>query len=146
MSVLDPYEVYALAVWPCPQFQEGKQDKGAVREYMDALEATVYADLVKASKFKAVLNEKIPHSQSRVAIPKSIKAVIVSDEVRALRVHPDTRIARRAATVARLAQVINERKVQPGLRRTLKVQVERLLWLAEQRYEPCKSQTEHDEQ
>ncbi len=133
MSVLDPYEVYSVAVWPCPQFQEGKQDKAAAREYMDALEATVYGDLLKASKFKAVLNEKIPHSRKKVALPKPIKAVIVSDEIKELRRHPDTRLARRAATIARLAQVINERKVQPGLRRTLKIQVERLLWLAEQR-------------
>ena len=145
MSVLDPYEVCSVAVWPCPQFQEGKQDKEAVKEYMDALEATIYADLLKSSKFKAILNEKIPHSQRTVTIPKSIKAVIVSDEVRALCRHPDTRLARRAATIARLAQVINERKVQPGLRRTLKIQAERLLLLAEQRYQPFEAHESSEE-
>lgn len=36
--------------------------------------------------------------------------------------------------MARLAQIISERKVQKGLRRALLTQAERLRWLAEQRY------------
>jgi hypothetical protein len=48
---------------------------------------------------------------------------------------PDLRIARRSATLARLAQVISERKVQQGLRRALLVQARRLEALAGQRYQ-----------
>ena len=51
--------------------------------------------------------------------------------------YPETmRLARRASTIARLAQVISEREVPPGLRRTLLIQAERLRWLAEQPYKP----------
>lgn len=59
---------------------------------------------------------------------------MVSDEVSRLRDHPDLRIARRASVMARLAQIISERKVAKGLRRALLTQAERLRWLAEQRY------------
>jgi hypothetical protein len=140
MNVLDPYEVYAISVWPCPQFQQSKHKASEVREYMDALETAVYTQLVRNSKFRSVLNEKIPHSRKKVRVPEPIHAAIISDDVKDLRGHPDTRLARRAATIARLAQVINERKVQPGLRRTLKIQAARLLWLAEERYKPFEAQ------
>ncbi|TAL37861.1 MAG: GIY-YIG nuclease family protein [Alphaproteobacteria bacterium] len=140
MNVLDPYEVYAIAVWPCPQFQQGKKGDPKIKEHMDTLEAAVFTQLVKHSKFGAVLNEKIPYSRRKAPVPKPIYGAIVSDEVKELRGHPDTRLARRAATIARLAQVINERKVQPGLRRTLKIQATRLLWLAEERYKPFEAQ------
>jgi hypothetical protein len=144
MSVLDPYEVYAISVWPCPQFQ-GKKVTPEIKEYMDALEAAVYLQLIKESEFGAVLNEKAPHSNRKVPIPQAIHGVIVSAEVKDLRGHPDTRLARRAATIARLAQVINERKVHPGLRRTLKIQAERLLWLANERYKPFEAQVKKDD-
>ncbi|MEC8663938.1 MAG: GIY-YIG nuclease family protein [Pseudomonadota bacterium] len=145
MNVLDPYEVHSIAVWPCPQFEGKKADKAEIRDYMDALEAAVFEQLLKESKFKAVLNEKIPYSRRKIKVPKPVKGAIVSDDVKDLRGHPDTRLARRAATIARLAQVINERKVQPGLRRTLKIQAERLLWLATERYKPFEEQAEKDD-
>ena len=140
MNVLDPYEVFSIAVWPCPQFQNGKHSSTEIKDYVNALEAAVFARLLKESKFQAVLNEKIPHSNKKIEIGKSIKRQIVSPEVKDLRGHPDTRLARRASTIARLAQVINERKVQPGLRRTLMIQAQRLLWLAEERYKPFEEQ------
>ncbi len=136
MNVLDPFEVHSIAVWPCTVFEAGKTSAKEIRSYMDALEATIFKQLIKESRFNAVLNEKIPSSNRKIKVPKPIKGSIVTDAVKDLRGHPDTRLARRAATIARLAQVINERKVQPGLRRTLKIQAERLLWLAEQRYRP----------
>ena len=43
------------------------------------------------------------------------------------------RLARRASTLAALARVISERKVSPGLRRTLLTQARRIEWLAAQR-------------
>lgn len=96
---------------------------------------------MKESKFSAVLNEKIPLFGKAVKPPKPYKGVIISDEVREIRGHPDVRLARRAATIARLSQVICERgDVQPGLRRTLLVQAERLMWLAKERYKPFEAQ------
>lgn len=64
-----------------------------------------------------MLNEKVPSSNRKIKVPKPIKGSIVTDAVKDLRGHPDTERLRRAATIARLAQVINERKVQPGLRK-----------------------------
>lgn len=60
--------------------------------------------------------------------------------VKGLRDHPDLRIARRAGTLAKLAQKISERNVDPGLRRALVSQSTRLLDLATKRYEAVKLQ------
>jgi len=62
-----------------------------------------------------------------------VEGCIVPSEVSRLRDHPDLRIARRASTLARLAQVISERKVNTGLRRALLAQAVRLQDLAERR-------------
>jgi hypothetical protein len=61
-----------------------------------------------------------------------VRAEIVSDEVLQIRGHADVRIARRAQTIARLAQVISERQVSVGLRRSLLVQAQRLEFLADE--------------
>ena len=136
MSVLDPFEVHSIGVWPMPEFQ-GRSGKDAeVKKHLDSLEATVFVTLVAESRFKAVLNEKVPIAATKVKLPKLIKSAIVTKEVQGLRGHPDLRLSRRAATIARLAQVICERDVQPGLRRTLLVQAERLTWLANERLKP----------
>jgi len=141
MSVLDPYEVYSIEVWPLPEYQEVSQKQSSLdwkkaKGHLDSLEATVFDLLMKRSKFNAVLNEKVPHTAMPKKIPVSHKGVIVSREVADLRGHPDVRIARRAQTIARLALVVCERDVQPGLRRTLRTQARRLQWLVEQRFAP----------
>lgn len=136
MSVLDPFEVFEIEVWPLPQF-EGRsgKDKNA-KAYLNALEHKIYHEAVQNSKFRAILNEKDPPTPTvKVRVPKSLRSRIVSDKVFELRSHPDFRIARRALIISRLAQVISERKVQGGLRRVLMVQAKRLQWLAERRYE-----------
>jgi hypothetical protein len=133
MNVLDPYEVFEVEIWPLPEL-EGTDDFEEAYEYLDRLEYTVYEHLRSKSMFKAVLNEKAPPPKSRVPIPKSHRQRVVTDAVREMRGHPDTRIARRAATLARLAQVVSERNVQPGLRRTLLTQAKRLQHLAQERY------------
>lgn len=141
MNVLDPYEVYAVAVWPLPEFEARSGSDAEVKAHLNALEAAVFNQLMKESKFSAVLNEKIPLFGKAVKPPKPYKGVIISDEVREIRGHPDVRLSRRAATIARLSQVICERgDVQPGLRRTLLVQAERLMWLAKERYKPFEAQ------
>ena len=136
MSVLDPFEVFEIEVWPLPEFQDVPGGNIDARQHLDALERLITAQAVAGSKFKAILNEKDPPAgTTMVAAPLSFRERIVSDRVFELRSHPDFRIARRALIISRLAQVISERKVQGGLRRVLLAQAKRLQWLAERRYE-----------
>lgn len=135
MNVLDPFEVFEVAVWPLPEFQHVGPKDARARERLNALESAVYEEAVKNSAFGAVLNEKDPPAPavSLDAGAPAARGRIVSNAVREIRAHPDTRIARRAATLARLAQVISERQVKPGLRRVLLTQAKRLQWLADRR-------------
>jgi hypothetical protein len=136
MSVLDPFEVYEIEVWPLPAFQTTPGKDATARQHLDALERIITRRAVAESKFKAILNEKdSPPGALDVEPPPSHRGRIVSDRVFELRSHPDFRIARRALIISRLAQVISERKVQGGLRRVLLTQAKRLQWLAERRYE-----------
>ncbi|SOD42778.1 GIY-YIG nuclease family protein [Nitrosovibrio sp. Nv4] len=135
MSVLDPFEVFEVEVWPLPQFQTTSGTDKEARAYLNALEELIYRQALKDSKFGAVLNEKDPPAPLiEVRAPPSLRQRIVSDDVYAIRSHPDFRIARRSLVIARLAQVISERKVQGGLRRVLLTQAKRVEWLAERRY------------
>jgi hypothetical protein len=136
MSVLDPFEVFEIEVWPLPQFQQTNRSDADARAHLDALERLITQNCVDASKFKAILNEKdAPSGEMKVAAPASHRGRIVSDRVFEMRSHPDFRIARRSLILSRLAQVISERKVQGGLRRVLLTQAKRLQWLSERRYD-----------
>jgi hypothetical protein len=136
MSVLDPFEVFEIEVWPLPQFQESNRSDLAARQHLDALERLITERAVEHSQFKAILNEKDPPpGMLAIEAPPSFRGRIVSERVHELRSHPDFRIARRALIISRLAQVISERKVQGGLRRVLLIQAKRLQWLASRRYE-----------
>jgi hypothetical protein len=136
MSVLDPFEVFEIEVWPLPQFQLSNRNDLAARQHLDALERLITEQAVQRSQFKAILNEKDPPpGKLAVEAPPSFRGRIVSERVHELRSHPDFRIARRALIISRLAQVIAERKVQGGLRRVLLTQSKRLQWLADRRYQ-----------
>ncbi|MDN7485989.1 GIY-YIG nuclease family protein [Burkholderia orbicola] len=136
MSVLDPFEVFEIEVWPLPQYQQTPGSNEAAREHLNALERLITQQAVEKSTFKAILNEKDPPGGTlAVEVPRSHRARIVSEKVYELRKHPDSRIARRALIISRLAQVIAERKVQGGLRRVMLAQAKRLQWLAQRRYE-----------
>ncbi len=141
MSVLDPFEVLDIEVWPLPGFQNLNPRKNTpevsqAKKHLDALEFIIFKKAVSESEFKAVLNEKNPRKGTiEIAAPRSFRKCVVSNDVVRLRGHPDMRIARRALTISRLAQVISERQVQGGLRRVLAVQAQRLEHLARRRYE-----------
>ncbi|MFT4508969.1 GIY-YIG nuclease family protein [Caballeronia sp. 15711] len=136
MSVLDPFEVFEIEVWPLPQFQLTSSSNAAARQHLNTLERVITARAVEMSKFKVILNEKDPPPGiDTIEIPPSYRDRIVSPRVWELRSHPDFRLARRALIISRLAQVISERKVQGGLRRVLLAQARRLQWLAQRRYE-----------
>lgn len=144
MNVLDPFEVHSIRVWPLPQFEAASGKDVKAVEHLNALEYCVFQALLEKSKFKAVLNEKDPPPKAEVPFPASYTDKVVSDAVSKLRDHPDLRIARRALTLAKLAQVISERKVQKGLRRTLLAQAKRLQTLAQSRYEHAAENGEED--
>lgn len=136
MSVLDPFEVFEIAVWPLPQFQALTGSSTGAKYHLNALERVVTAMAIERSTFGAILNEKDPPPGAlSVELPPSFRGRIVSDRVNELRSHPDFRIARRALIMSRLSQVIAERKVQGGLRRVLVTQAKRLDWLATRRFE-----------
>jgi GIY-YIG catalytic domain len=141
MSVLDPFEVFQIAAYPLPDFQHitrGHSEFKSAKDHLDALEYYVHREAIAASTFKAILNEKDPGPPKvRIVPPKPLRAQIVSCEVLRLRSHLDVRIARRAQTIAKLAQVISERDIQKhgGLRQVLLVQSQRLESLAKKRFD-----------
>lgn len=152
MSVLDPFEVYEVEVWPLVEY-EGVTKASDPKKYkkacdiLNALEFAVFKKAIKESKFHAILNEKDPPSANTSAkFPKSLRGRIVSDEVHEIRKHPDFRIARRALILARLAQVISERQVSTGLRKTLLTQAKRLQWLAQRRYDSANGLDENEDE
>ncbi len=138
MSVLDPFEVCEIEVFPLPEYEDVNSRHPRfveAKKHLDALEYLVHQTAIADSKYNAILNEKDPPlPQVKIEKPVSVRAKIVSDEVFKLRGHPDVRIARRSQIIARLAQTISEREVNIGLRRALVTQAVRLQSLASQRF------------
>lgn len=130
MNVLDLFEVAEICVWP---FDLGHLNTDEQKERLDRAEFTVFQKVVAESKLGAVLNEKPPRLMQEVELPTCYRKRIIPDDIFPHRKHPDTRIARRASTIASLARVISERKVSKGLRQTLLTQARRLERLAEER-------------
>ena len=58
MSVLDPFEVFEIEVWPLPQLQGSPRTDADARQQLDALERLTTAQAIENSQFKAILNEK----------------------------------------------------------------------------------------
>ncbi|WP_245294841.1 MULTISPECIES: GIY-YIG nuclease family protein [Rhizobium/Agrobacterium group] len=139
MSVLDPFEVAEIEVWPLPEFQGvgSKHPKyKEANDHLNALEHMIFTRLRQQSRFKVILNEKDPPAPKvEIEEPASFRGTILNEQIRDLRGHPDIRLARRALTVSKLAQVISERELKGlGLRRVLLAQASRMRWLAEQRF------------
>lgn len=143
MSVLDPFEVYTIKVYPLPEHYQGitksgdrKEEFKDAKKKLNALERAVHDNAIAESAFGAILNEKDPPKvEGEKDIPDPCVGCIVSPEVHAIRSHPDSRISRRALIISRLAQVISERQVQAGLRRVMLTQARRLESLSKRRFE-----------
>lgn len=135
MGVLDPFEVRVIKVWPLWPHLLPEGGRNSIRVRLDTLEATLFEQLIEESRFHVLLNEKpAPAKRGKpLPLPKPVTADLISPEVAALREHPDVRLARRAAAIAKLAQIISERKVSRELRRVLVAQAKRFTWLAEER-------------
>ena len=132
MRILDPLEVGEIAVWPMWHLQGvSAKDKAAIAE-LDCLEYSVWYEAIKKSQFGAILNEKRPPSDRLLdELPDPIRGTLYSGKELAERQNPDVRVARRAETLSRLADVVRERGiVTAGLRRTLALQAIRVAYLA----------------
>lgn len=136
MSVLDPFEVAEVEMWPF--WCLATANKPTIQTTMLRAEYTVFCEAVKQSAFGKVLNEVEPEKARLIKLPASVRRHILPKKLRRRREHPDIRIARRARTIGNLARVISEREVQIGLRRTLLAQAQRLERLASQRLEALK--------
>ena len=128
MSVLDPFEVAEIEMWPFWNLASAE-----AREILNRAEFTIYQKSLKKSKFSVILNEKEIKATEEIALPKSVRASVLPLSLRRQREHPDIRLARRSRTIANLARVISERSVRPGIRRTLWAQARRLEYLARTR-------------
>jgi hypothetical protein len=135
MNVLDPFEVAEIEMWPFWDLQGQDARSTHVKAVLNSAEYTVFQNVLKASVFGAVLNEVPVAPAPLTSLPPSLRRRIVPAEIYERRKHADVRIARRAGTIAKLAEVISERAVQAGLRHTLVVQASRLKHLAERRLE-----------
>jgi len=125
--ILDPFEVADMELFPTEQLRSDANKRGK----LDAIEYAVYRRAIENSKYRAILNEKIPPVSDPVALPPSYRFTLVPESMREDREHPDVRIARRAETLARVAAVAHERgEVSAGLRRVIVIQAVRLADLA----------------
>lgn len=131
MHVLDPLEVARVEVWPLWDLE--RASVVAQRETLDKAEYTVHEMLTQGARVSKLLNEKAPRPTERIELPPSHARDIVPADVRNRLEHKDERIARRASTIANLAQVVKERDVSIGLRQTLVTQARRLELLARRR-------------
>jgi hypothetical protein len=131
MRILDVFEVAEIELWPLWDLQDAPSGDRDAKRRLDEYEYSAYVRAIAQSRFHAILNEKIPPVSELVELPPSRRLQLISDGARAERGHPDTRIARRAETVGRLAAVAHERgEVSDGLRRVLVIQAVRLAYLA----------------
>lgn len=133
MRVLDIFEVASIEMWPLWELDDLSAADAKAR--LDQVEYSAYVRAIKDSKFRAILNEKIPPVSQVETLPPSYKFELVRFEPTDERWHPDVRLARRAETISRLAAVARERgEVSDGLRRVLVIQAVRLTYLSAARY------------
>lgn len=135
MRILDVFEVAEIEIWPLWNLASAPAKDPTARAALDAAEYTAYLAAIENSRFKAILNEKIPPVATELAVlPASLRRSLIDERIRRERGHPDIRIARRSETIARLAAVARERgEVSAGLRRVLVIQAVRLAYLAAER-------------
>lgn len=134
MRILDVFEVADAELWPLWHMEGVSAKSKDAKQALDAYEYTAYLNAIEQSRFKAILNEKIPPLSETVEMPPSLRWSLADDDEDEDRKHPDVRIARRSETISRLAAVARERgEVSEGLRRVLVVQAVRLAFIAAER-------------
>ncbi|MGW1785754.1 GIY-YIG nuclease family protein [Streptomyces sp. NPDC002143] len=129
MGLLDVQEIAEMELWPLWDLTEA--ERRAAEGPLHQLEREVYLQAVERNRFGALLNEKIPAGAERGVLPPSKRFALVDEQTRSEQGHADVRVARRAATVARLSALFVERGVvSDGARRALILQSARLTHLA----------------
>ena len=102
MSVLDPFEVFEIEVWPLPQFQDSNRADMAARQHLDALERLITdprrpRGAVQGDTQREGPTARCPRGGSAAVIPRA-------DRVRAgPRVAIPPRFPHRAARIDHLA-------------------------------------------
>lgn len=146
MRILDVFEVAEVEVFPLWDLQGVSRKDVDARGVLNSLEYSVYLHAIEESRFKAILNEKIPPvSPTLEVLPSSLRVALIDGSTRAERGHADIRIERRAETVSRLSSVARERgEVSDGLRRVLVIQAVRLAYLAAVRLAHVEGRPEPD--
>lgn len=145
MRILDVFEVAEMELWPMWHMEADRKTDSEAKARLNSYEYSAYLQAIDGSKFKAILNEKIPPVSPVMVLPPSKRFSLVSEETRAERGHPDVRIARRADTLSRLAAVAHERgEVSDGLRRVLVIQAVRLAYICAVRLSAAEGRPEPD--
>src|SRR5690606_39100083 len=108
MRILDVFEVAEVEVFPLWDLQ-GTSNVAEARQRLNEMEYSAYLRAIENSRFKAILNEKIPPVSPTVALVPSLRHDLIDAATRAESGHSDVRIARRAETISRLAAVARER-------------------------------------
>ncbi|WP_146605864.1 hypothetical protein [Micromonospora craterilacus] len=118
-------------MWP---FWPDESEKKEASEYVSGLEY-----LIAEQNSKHIFNEKkvqLPTGVRPDSMPASVRFDLYCPATRIRLGHPDVRIRRRAAMLAKLSTRISERSLaNAGLRLSLLRQLARLTELAEQRFE-----------
>lgn len=147
MRILDVFEVAEVEIYPLWELEGTPKNDASAKATLNALEYSVYLHAIRESRFKAILNEKIPPVSVPIPLPPALRYDLIDPVTRAERGHPDIRIARRAETLSRLAAVARERgEVSAGLRRVLVIQALRLAYLSSSRLAVVEGRAEPDPQ
>jgi len=132
MGVLDPLEVAEIEVWP---LWPSHADAARASVYVSGLEYLV------ASQYEGqIFNEReirpLTEGQPEI-LPASVRFDMFSPGTRIRLGHPDARIRRRAATLAKLSTRISERSLNDknGLRLSMLRQLARLTEIAKARFD-----------
>ena len=86
MSVLDPFEVAEIEMWPLWDLEQVSRQEALPR--LINLEYSVYQKALNDSVFTALLNEKDIPTAETIELPASYRISIIPEEVRRLRSHP----------------------------------------------------------
>ncbi|WP_422735156.1 hypothetical protein ACN263_16325 [Micromonospora sp. WMMD729] len=125
--------MHTVSMWSLPEI--GALPFRERKAALDPYGFTVYHKLLTQSSLGAILNEGDIYPGPLQELPEPVVRVIVPSDIFPDRSHPDVRIARQARTLSLLANSITERRVSPGLRRTLATQIARLNALTQRRLE-----------
>lgn len=87
MSVLDPFEVAEIEMWPLWDLEQVPHSEA--KQQLADLEYSVYQKAVYLSVFASLLNEKDVPIANAVELPESYRSSIIPEDLHRVRSHPD---------------------------------------------------------